>query len=472
MRPSGLYAPLLLSSLAWAQAPDILFTTTRPEQTLSGSGGTILHATHPNEVLRLLPGPGPATAEKWAPRTMFHVHAGDDDADDRYWQPGMFQQIDALLSDTFGTGPTNQRKLFFSPAVPMATAVSGGPGLRPGDVGRIRKLGGLDGQVEHFITAEQIQLALGLPPVPAFVNVDAFAAQPNLGVMFSIETDTPVMLAMGPPTVLDGDVMLIPPAALAYSGTGTIAAVLPGSAVVAYREAQLDNAVTNAVVTDRDGICLNTIIDADALEIDLMLPIAFTVPSMFGPVAVPHVIFAGESLTGGGVLDTFMGGRIRPHPSGQLGNNCGVGPTFGSQVGLLPPSAGSPGIASSVNSLATAQVCTFVTETPTPQVPMGTPTQVDYQSPGTPSIMLLSFAPGGPGAVPLSATPGFPGNCYPNYYPGTGAGPFSLGWSFAGPGFGSWAIPPIPFPGDLLFQMVTFTSTGLELSTPTIIEVF
>ena len=470
MRSHVLYTPLLVSSLAWAQAPDILFTLTRPQQTISAAG-LALQNVQPNEVVRLLPNCGSHRSEKWATRTMHHAHAGDEDGDDNYWNGNLFDQIDALLSDTYGLGPTNPRNMFFSPSVAMGTTVSGGPGLRPGDVGRIRKLSGVDGQVEYFIRAEQIELSLGLPPGAALVNVDAIAFQPNIGVMFSLEDDISIPTPLGSLLHRDGAVFLIPPGALTLSGSGTIAAVMPHSALVAYTEADMDSLVANATVTNRINRCLNRIIDTDALEIDLTLPIAFTIPSMFGPVAVPHVLFAGQSMTGGAILDSMFGGQIRGHCAGPLGNHCAIGATKGGQLGLQ---SGFLGIPSSVNALMTAQVCTFVTETPTPQVPIGTPSQIDWQSPpGMFQMMLLSFAPSGVGAVPVSAASMWGGNCYPDYYLG-GGGPHVLSSWFATGTYGTYTVPPISFPGDLLFQVLTFTGTGagIELSTPTIIEIF
>ncbi|MEC7584912.1 MAG: hypothetical protein VYE77_11390 [Planctomycetota bacterium] len=469
MRYSGLYAPLLLSSLACAQA-DIMFTMTQNVETIKDT--PLLKQVKPNEVIRLLNHPGPDRSEKWAPRPMFHANAGDEDGDDNYWEPTMLSQIDALLSDSFGTGPTNPRDMFFSPSVPMGTNVSGGPGLRPGDVGRIRKLSGLDGQVEYFITAEQIALALGLPPGAALVNVDAISFQPNVGVMFSLEDDFTIPTPIGSHFYQDGDVFLIPPGALTLSGSGTIATVMPHSAVVAYSEADMDALVANANVTNRFNRCLNRIIDTDALEIDLMLPIAFTVPTMFGPVAVPHVLFAGESMTGGAILDSNLGGQIRSYGGSLLGNPCGSGATLGRQLGLQ--NAFFIGIRSSVNALMTGQVCTFVTETPTPQLPRSTPTHIDWHSPVSGmslQMMLVSFVPSGPGAVPVSAPSLWGGACYPDLYLG-GGGPHVLGSAF-GPGeYGTWPLPPIPFAADLLFQMLTLTGSSVELSTPTIIEVF
>ena len=118
-----------------------------------------------------------------------------------------------------------------------------------------------------------------------------------------------------------------------------------------------------------------------AADIDMTLFSTMTVPSCGGPVPVPHIVFSGRSLTGGAILDTFAGGRIRPSPCAPLGTNCGFGPTLGDQIGLQPAST-TLGIASSVNALAWANVCTFTSESATPQIPIGASATIDFQSPG------------------------------------------------------------------------------------------
>src|SRR5436190_8192 len=92
--------PLLAAGLAAgavAQGPAALFTTNLPEQTLSGSGGTVLQTLWPNEVASIDFFPCPViSAEKWAPRSCYHTMAGDDNSNTQYWNPAMFGTIDAL----------------------------------------------------------------------------------------------------------------------------------------------------------------------------------------------------------------------------------------------------------------------------------------------------------------------------------------------------------------------------------------
>jgi hypothetical protein len=102
-----------------------------------------------------------------------------------------------------------------------------------------------------------------------------------------------------------------------------------------------------------------------------------------------------------------------------------------------------------------------------PQIPVGTPAQIAFNTPGMMSWVFLTFAPTGAGAVaPSSPFPwGFLG--YPDYY----VAPNFMG-TIPG-GFATYTSPPIPFVCDLIFQGITITSGGtIEASTPTMIEVF
>ncbi|MCA8978080.1 MAG: hypothetical protein KDC98_25360 [Planctomycetes bacterium] len=467
----------LLTTAAAAQGRHFLFTTTQPEQTLSGSAGTVLDTIRPNEIASLEFGSSPCTslsAEKWAPRTMFHTQAGDTDNDDQIWESNLFGRIDAVLAGIITTpvGIHNQRTIFYSVDQAMGTTVSGAPGFRPGDVARIVRAGSSDGQIEYFLTAENLELALGLSSSSPTVNIDACAFSPNMGVFFSIEDDTFCnLLGSGPTLVRDGDILCIPAPTIGWSSTMTVSTVLPGSAVVVYPENVVDAMVLNARITERNGVCVAQIIDVDALEIDQSNPFAMALPSGYGPIVnVPHLLFAGSSLTGAGVLDTLGGGSIHLGMCGQLGTNCGFGPTFGDRMGLQPTSA-TQGCVSSINGLAATYVCRFVTEAQNHQIPVLSPAPIDIASPGLLNWMLIYFAPMGPGVV--SPSQPFPWGllCYPDYYTMAVviAGPFPTPAS----GFANFTTGPIPFPVDLVFQAVTITSSSaIEISTPTTVEVY
>ncbi|MGE3172096.1 MAG: hypothetical protein AB7O97_05670 [Planctomycetota bacterium] len=461
--------PALLLAPAVAQADPLLFTLTQSETSISGSGGTSLANLLPNEIheLAVL---CPPRAEKWAPRTNYHTQAGDEDGDDSYWEPGLFGQIDAVMAPLLSATPvnaTNPRNVWFSPRTAMGTAVSGLPGLRPGDVGRIRRIGAADGQVEYFLRAEQVQIALGLPATPVVVNVDAIAAGFNFGVFFSLEDDIPANLCTGPVFVQDGAVLAIPPGAITWSSTGTVAAVAPGSAVVVHSEAAMNTFTQNARVTDRFGNCVPVIGDTDALEIDQFAVSTVAVPTCFGPLPVPVLVYAGETLTGGAILHTRGAGQIRPGLCGPYGTNCTFGPTLGDQIGVLPPSA-TVGIASSVNGLAFTRVCRFATESPTPQAPIGASVVIDVGCPAPAALMFVSVAPSGPAVVAPSADFTLGLLCYPEFYPL----PTFIAFVPTPGGFGTYTSPPVPGAFDLIWQAATVIGSTWEISTPTTTETF
>lgn len=457
------------ASLLPAQGGDLLFTTSQTERTLSLSGGTVLQDLHPNEIVGLQVFPCPSRAEKWSPRSCFHTMAGDEDGDGDYWEPGLLGAIDALMTTPSAVGMAglaNQRTIWYSPSVALGTAVSGGPGLRPGDIGRIVRTTAGDGRVEHFIRREQINQALGLPLTTA-IDVDAAAFGPNFGLFLSLDGDHVVSPCGGPVLLRDGDVFCLPIGNITWSTSGTVAGVIPNSAVVVFTEAQMDMFVANAGVTNRFGTCVTQVIDTESLEIDWQNPGGTAIPGCFGtPVFVPNFLFTAESLTGGAVLTTAFGGQIHNSGCMPLGRSCGSGPTLGDQIGLLPPSS-SVGVPSYVNALASTRLFTYTAETKVPQIPVWTSAQVDFNTPGLNTWVFLTFAPTGPGAVPPS-TPfvwGLLG--FPDYYlvpnfmttiPG---------------GFATYTSPAIPWPCKLIFQGVTITFGGtIEASTPTLVEVY
>ncbi|HEX5052900.1 MAG TPA: hypothetical protein VFZ65_14080 [Planctomycetota bacterium] len=471
------FAFALLCAAASAQSPDFLLTYSQPELTRSGSAGTVLRFLQPNEIAQIqwLLGPcSSMSAEKWAPRTCFHAMAGDENADGSYWNPAIFGSIDALL-----TGPIltpaflgdNQRTVFWSPSVAMGTNISGIPGLRPGDVGRIVPNGPLDGQVQYFMRQEQFNQALGLPPGTP-IDIDAIAFSPQFGVFFSLDADTPANTACGPMLVQDGAVVMVPNFALTYTPDMRISTVLPNSAVVLYTEAQMDAFVVNAQVTDRFGACIANAVDTEALDIDYTGPITTYVPCSGLVVFAPTLIFATETMTGASLLTTALGGSIYNTPCGPAGTSCSSGPTFGPQMGIRPTST-TTGAPSHVNALCSTRACRYVLE-PQQHVlnafPTGLPagsTNIDIASPYAWNFVFVTFVPP---TVP-SPFPAFPFSmaCFPDFYPPNiyymftpTVGGFST--------FPMFSIPPLTT-GKVLFQSLAFVGSSLELSTPAIIDV-
>ncbi len=464
------------AAAAATQAPDMLVTYSQPEQSLLGSGGTVLRLLRPNEICHLEWSNGPCaspSAEKWAPRTAYHAMAGDENGDAMYWNPAIFGEIDAVCVPiaTTPVAGVNVRTVFFSPAAAMGTAISGPPGLRPGDVGRIVRNGaGFDGQVEHFMRQEQFNQAMGLP-LNAPIDVDACCFQPGLGVYFSLDQDVPGATFCGPALLRDGDVIAVPDWAITWTPDFRVAAVLPNSVAVVYTEAQVDAMVVAAQVTDRFGTCLTQAIDLEALEFDWNGTTAAMFPCPGTVAQQPPFVFSVEAGTGASLLTTVGGGQIYSHLCGAAGRGCGGGPTSGAQMGILPAST-TVGAPSHVNALAAASTTRFVLE---PQqhvlnVPGGAPqgaTMIDYGSPYAWNLALIELVPPTvPGSI--SAFP-FSLLCFPDLY----ATSINVWWWPLNGPWGSFpmvAIPPA-WSGKVLYQAVGFGGSGFELSTPTVIDV-
>jgi hypothetical protein len=466
-----------LAGAAAAQGPDLLVTYSQPELTLSGSAGTVLKTLHPNEIAHLEWSNGPCanpSAEKWAPRTAFNVLAGDEDGNGVYFNPAIFGSIDALcgaIPTSPIAGSTNLRTIFWSPSAAMGTNISGGPGLRPGDVGRIIRNSAMqDGKVEYFMRQEQFNMAMGLP-LATPIDIDAIAFQPGLGVYFSLDQDILANTFCGPTFLRDGDLLCVPDWAITWTPDFRVQSVLPNSCAVVYTEAQIDAMVVNAHVTDRFGACITSAGDLEDIEFDWSAPVGNVFPCPGAVVAAPNFIFAIENGSGASLLTTAGGGQIYVHLCGAAGTPCGGGPTFGPQMGIRPTSP-TVGAASHICGLMSTFTHRFVLEPqqPVQTVPFGAPlgaSMIDYGTPYAWNLALIELVPP---TVPGSL-PAFPFSllCFPDLY----APSLLVHWfPLAGP-WGSFpmvAIPPA-FSGKVLYQAVGFGGSGFELSTPTVIDV-
>lgn len=472
------FLPLGFAAAALAQIPEFALTFSQPEQTLSGSGGTVLRFLYPNEVAKFewLGVPcSSASAEKLTARTCLHTLAGDENGDGIYWNPALFGAIDALCTPatTSFAGQLDARDHYWSPSAAMGTAISALP-FRPGDVARIINVPG-DGSVQYFMRQEQFNLALGLP-VTTPIDVDAIAWSPNYGVVFSLDADITVTNGCGTFLVRDGDVLCVPGAAVTWTPDFRVSAVVAGSAMVIYTEAQIDAMVVAAQVTDRFGACITSAIDLESIDIDWapVPPPPPATPCASIVVPRPHLIFSTQTMTGGSLLTTVGGGTIFVGPCGAVGTSCGSGPTLGTQIGLRPATP-VVGVASYVNAICTARTCRYVLE-PQQHVqavfPAGAAfgaTQIDIASPFLWNFVFIELVPP---TVPTSLTvaPAFSPFCFPDLYTPS---LFSHAFVTAPTGWASFpmvGIPPL-WTGKVLYQSVGFATGSLELSTPTVIDV-
>lgn len=455
---------LLALFAAPAAAQGFLFSTSQNEQTLSGSAGTVLKNLHANEVAYVdFASCLTYSAEKWGARTAYQTMAGDENNDGLYWNPSLFGQVDALVHLYLPGQVPTPRSVFWSPTAAMGTNISGTPGLRPGDTGRIVGGGGLYGQVQYFLSAEQVQQALGLPTSPIVVDVDAIAADGGLGIFFSLDQDLVVNTICGTTFVRDGDVLMIPPPAITWTSDLRVATVTPGSAVVVWTEAQMDQMVQSVQPTDANGNCVTVIQDLEALDIHFggrQFPMTFC----SGTYWIPSLYFSGELMTGAGLLTTENFGMPASVGCGPLVRQCGFGPTLGDQIGLQPPSAAA-GVGSYISALDTPFFTDrFLLEAKQPVIPALTPVTLDLYTPLPITLVGVEVVPAN--VAPHAPLPPF--LYFPDLYV-LGSPPWTY-LSFV-QGFQTIATPPVPFPMKLVFQAGGIVGGNIMLSAPASVDV-
>lgn len=461
-----------LCATATAQLPSYMTTFSQPENSASGSGGTVLGQLLPNEITVLeFNSACLRSSEKWLPRTATHTMAGDENADGMFFNPGILGGIDALLTVATFVAPSviqNQRTVYYSPEVAMGTNISGSPGLRPGDIGRINRIGAADGQIEYFITQEQLNNALGLPPAYP-INIDAACFQPNFGLFFSVDVDVPAMTVCGPTLIRDGDILCLPGGSMGYTGMLTVATTTLNSAVRVYTENQMDVMTANAMVADRFGGCVTSVIDIESLEMDLTGPTTTITPCAGYTIPVPTLVYSCEGGTGASLLETSSGGSIHNTVCGPAGVSCTTGnPTMGPQMGIRPASL-TVGAPSWINALCVGRGCRHVLEPQSPVVSGPAPpgaTMIDSHTPFVLGLILVELV----SPVVPSSAPAFPFSptCFPDLY-----APSIFPWVVVGPGYDSFPMVGIPaaFTGKVLFQNVGFGAGVFELSTPAVIDI-
>ena len=478
----------LCSSVLPAQGPaSMLFSPKQEETTRSGSGGTSLAEIQRNAVAMVTPTPALAhSAELFMPDLAWQTMIGDEDADGDVYTRHLTGGIDAVLVLPYvwnpvlqqpvpRSGPIDARDVFISPVEDVGVAVSGAPGLRKGDCGTIVRIGGANGQVMHFIRAEQIIQALGLVDAngqsitPAELNLDGIAVDKDRNILLTFE-ETQLLrrnLGAGPVTFTleDGGIAMIPWNGWTPDVRGNVASVVAWSGVIVGSEAGVDAMVANAKPADAAGGCPVEIGDTDGLEVDPNGG-AFTVTWLGNGYSIPNLLFCGEKLSGAGVLSMAGGGSIALVNGTALANACGAA-TLGDQIGLAP-AAGT----GSLDGLAVLdrEPCRFVVKTSTPTGLGGVVAfDIGTNLPVPNTVLFL-----GVGALPVSpsvdARGFFPTSvCFPEIYLNAITGfPVALGLGPDGWGdrFVSWAFGlPMIAPG-VVAQAATIFAGNIEFSTP------
>ena len=483
---------LAATSLPAQNQSSLLFSPRSPEETRSGSGGTVLRTLQPRAIASVTPRPGGnVSAEKYAPAIGWQTLVGDEDNDGDAHTPGLMGAIDAVLVKPYEFDPANQAfvarttpidwlDVYISPKRRVGTFVSGMPGLRPGDCGTyVRTSGGGNGQVRHFLRAEQIINAFGIwdpqlqtPLRPDQLDLDAIAVDQLGNIFLSFEDDHELRLVVGGAVVTiilaDGGIAWLPPGAWTPDSFGNVATVTPMSGRIAFGEPGVDGMVIASSVTDQTGMCPTQIVDTDGLAID---PNGGTFTTVWDGVAVtlPDLLFSGETLTGGAVLSTMAGGSIATVNGSALAAPCGAGTiTDGTQMGLSPS-----GVVDSLDGLASLdqEPWRFVVGSST-AIGLGGTITIDI---GTNVPFPMIWLGVGVGTWPVSPSVDFrtwfPNTrCFPELYnisPATTLVPVADGFGGFTASFTTFA-PVVP--GGLVFQAAGVYSASVHLSSPATIH--
>jgi len=480
------------SPLAAQGTHSLLFSPRGPEESRSGSGGTVLRILQPRSVANVTPQPGcNQSAEKFAPAIGWQTLIGDEDNDGDAHTPDLMRAIDAVLVKPYERDPNSQLlvarsspvnwfDVYVSPKRAVGTFVSGAPGLRPGDCGTyVRTSAAGNGQVRYFIRAEQIITAFGIldPQTqqqiePHQLNLDAITVDGDRNIFLSFEDNHMLQVTVAGVVVLlpltDGGVAWLPPGAWTPNGRGNVGTVMPMSGRIALSEFAVDGLVAAAGPADQAGACPSTIGDTDGLAIDPNGG-GFTVNWNGVANVLPNLLFAGETLTGGCVLTTAAGGSIAVVNGCPLATACGAGAvTDGTAMGL-----NASGTVNSLDGLVSLnhEPCRFVIGSSTP-LGLGGPIVVDI---GTNLPFPLVALGVGFGTPPISPSIDFAAwfantQCFPELYNVTPVFLLPLGAD----GFGDFtasftAVAPF-VPGGLLFQAAGIHGGSVHLSSPATIH--
>jgi len=490
----------------------LLFTPSANEVTKSGSAGAYVRNLGPNAISVVTPNAAIThSAEKFAADWNYQTLAGDTDvpADGFVSHIAFMGGINALTTlpyqwneqtQTFEprTRPVTVADAYITPRNDVGYNVSAPNQLRKGDCGRFVRNAAGNGQVEYFITAEQIITAFGMfdpqsgqPLEPEDIALDAIAVSLDQHIYLSFEDDHWMRLfrngALNNFFVPDGSVVCLRNPVWDPNTKGEVAVVQANRGIVVLSEPQVDAMLVNSNAADNAGANPPAITDLDGLAIDRDGGGVLVVQWGNQVFNLNHLLLSGTTMTGCGVISTVGGGTIA------VVNGCALAataptPSYGRRMGLQWTPA--PGAQSSVENLDLLETepSYFVLATPTPGP--GTLPGAFTVHVGTnvnPVAVVLLY---GIGALPVSpsADPAtmpligawFANNrCFPEYYPGLWPAPFGtspfpmlltagVGMAAAGTGqFGQVALAGPNIAGGILFQALAIDAAGnLHLSTP------
>jgi hypothetical protein len=332
MKPHLSLLTLLLISTAAPAQGSILFAMDGNEVVLDGAGGLAAASLlREDEVGIVTPTPaGGYSASTFLSLGAQWAFLGDADLDGRYADAsttGPGDDTDAVfVKRVGGTGGSSQRDVYFSKEGTAGFA----SGFEDGDVFRYAT----QGTIETFVTEVDLLIAIG-QAASADVDLDAIC-QTATGALLVSFADTE---SINGTSALDGSIVLIPAASIAYDANGNVTTIAAGSAVEVATEADVNAMIAQSGVRTSVGGSPSTSIDLTALDID---PNGGTWTAPQTGQTLPNLLFAWSGFSNdGAILSTQAGGSIATLNGVQLGSTTA---TTGAQIGMLPDSTGLGGI--------------------------------------------------------------------------------------------------------------------------------
>ncbi len=485
------------SVVAQVAPSSLLFTPKADEFTLSGTGGTVLSMIGRRAIGVVTPGGAACnySAEKFGPLVAHQTLVGDEDNDGDVHTPRLFGAVQALLVKSHKwnangrtwdaiTNPINLRDVYITPKKALGTDVSGVPGLRPCDSGRIYA----NGRIRHFITGEQIIQALGMinsqgrPLTPDALSLDAITLDPKGNIYLSYEKDNACRLYCGDEltnyTLRDGGVAVILAAFWTPTSGSDVFAVADKRGRIALTEARIDAMQANARLADAAGACPTATIDLDGLAVDRrVLAGTFVTQWCKQKMTLPNLLFSTEAFTGAGVASTRNNGEIARVNGCLLAQGCTAvaTPSDGTKMGLRP-GLSTTTLVGSLDGLVSLlkEPCRFVMGTANPNCLGGLCKWSIATNMNVPTVLLYA----GNGALPISpaqdffATFGLMTDCFPEIFPNVFVhGPITVpmaadGWGGRVGTLGPFGIPAAAAPNGLISQAFTVHNGRWQLSTP------
>lgn len=335
MRIPAILIPLpLLCALAPAQHTLLFVAGTSDRNTLAVDASEI-DLMRSDEIYEVTPVAGmPYPARPFLPISLQYHYVGDLDGDAIYVEDdleGPGDAIDAVFLKANTAGPVTPRDVFVS-----VTSVSTAniPGLRISDVFRYAG----QGVLEFFVTHVELNAACGFSAASNTLNLDAIC-QSSAGDIFFSQANT---ITINSVSTEDGDLWVIPNAAISYDMNGNVTAITPGSAVriateddlIAMVAASGQRSSVGGVITSS----ANPSFELSGLEID---PNGGTWVSPIDTLSYPNLLFCWSDFSNDGALiSTAAGGSIAVLNGVPMGSTVA---TLGDQIGILPDSTGTFG---------------------------------------------------------------------------------------------------------------------------------